>query len=127
MTVLPGTVLPTTVSPRTVSPVSASPVTALPVTKTTTAEVTDPKEKERVASMTLAELQKAGLVVEVYSSVLQDRFLLASDDVEIPPGEERACYTVSEMEGLLQLPPDELQLIHAVKGRLRCRMTVQAA
>jgi hypothetical protein len=72
----------------------------------------------------LAELRSAGLVVEVYSSLLDDSFLLASDDVEMPAEEAGAWYTVSETESLLGLAPEELKLIHEVKKRFRCTMTV---
>ena len=86
-----------------------------------------PECHAEVATMRLEELRSAGLVVEVYSSLLEDRFLLVSDGVEVPSEEERACYSVAEMEGLLGLDPEELKAIHAVKRRFRCVLTVEDA
>lgn len=86
-----------------------------------------PECHAEVATMRLEELRSAGLVIEIYSSLLEDRFLLVSDGVEVPSEEKRACYSVAEMEGLLGLDAEELKAIHAVKRRFRCVLTVEDA
>ena len=65
--------------------------------------------------MPLSEFAEAGLVVEVYSSVLAERVLFASDNARLDPGERRVVYRASELRELLGLSSAELRRVHDTK------------
>lgn len=77
-----------------------------------------------VCAMPLVEFARAGLVVEVWSKVLGEAVVLASDDARIDPGELRPVYRARELQVLLALTaPAELRRVHEVKKIFRGTIT----
>ena len=80
---------------------------------------------EEVQSLTLAEvcvmpLEKFGrarLRVVVYSKVLGEEVLFASDNATVDPGERRVVYRAAELRELVRIGADEMELrsIHDAK------------
>ena len=68
-----------------------------------------------VCAMRLEVFARAGLVVEVWSSVLDEAVVFASDDARVDPGELRTVYRAHELRVLLGLTtPRELRRGHEV-------------
>ncbi len=77
-----------------------------------------------VCAMRLEEFARAGLVVEVWSSVLDEAVVFASDDARVDPGELRTVYRAHELRVLLGLTtPRELRRVHEVKRLFRGSIT----
>ena len=77
-----------------------------------------------VCAMRLEEFARAGLVVEVWSSVLDEAVVFASDDARVDPGEVRTVYRAHELRVLLGLTtPRELRRVHEVKRLFRGSIT----
>jgi hypothetical protein len=77
-----------------------------------------------VCAMRLEDFARAGLVVEVWSTVLDEAVVLASDDARIDPGEQRTVYRAHELRVLLGLTtPQELRRVHEVKKLFRGTIT----
>jgi hypothetical protein len=78
-----------------------------------------------VCAMPLEDFACAGLVVTVWSEVLGERIILASDNGRVDPGELRPVYRAHELRALLGLKdrPGDLRLIHAVKRTFRGNIT----
>jgi hypothetical protein len=77
-----------------------------------------------VCAMRLDDFARAGLVVTVWSKVLGERIILASDNARVDPGELRPVYRARELRALLGLSDsDELRRIHAVKRTFRGTIT----
>jgi hypothetical protein len=77
-----------------------------------------------VCAMSLEDFARAGLVVEVWSRVLGEAIVFASDDARLDPGERRAVYYARELQVLLGLTaPGELRRIHEVKRIFRGTIT----
>jgi hypothetical protein len=77
-----------------------------------------------VCAMALADFARAGLVVEVWSRVLGEAVVFASDDAWLDPGERRPVYRAHELQVLLGLAvPGELRRIHEVKRIFRGTIT----
>src|ERR1700680_626508 len=75
-------------------------------------------------AMGLEECARAGLVVEVWSEVLGETVVLASDDACVDPGELRVVYRARELRALLGLTGAcELRRIHEVKRTFRGTIT----
>ncbi len=75
-------------------------------------------------AMQLADFACAGLVVEVWSEVLDEAVVFASDDACIDPGEPRPVYRARELLVLLGLKnARELRRIHEVKKTFRGTIT----
>jgi|ERR1700680_4821461 len=75
-------------------------------------------------AMGLEEFARAGLVVEVWSEVLGEAVVLASDDACVDPGELRAVYRARELRVLLGLKEAcELRQIQEVKKTFRGTIT----
>jgi TubC N-terminal docking domain len=75
-------------------------------------------------AMGLEDFARAGLVVEVWSEVLGEAVVLASDDACVDPGELRAVYRARELRVLLGLTGAcELRRIHDVKKTFRGTIT----
>jgi hypothetical protein len=73
-----------------------------------------------VCAMRLEDFARAGLVVEVWSTVLDEAVMFASDDALVDPGEPRTVYRAHELRVLLGLTtPRELRRIHEVKKMFR--------
>jgi hypothetical protein len=73
-----------------------------------------------VCAMRLEEFARAGLVVEVWSSVLDEAVVFASDDARVDPGELRTVYRAHELRALLGLTtPRELRRVNEVKRLFR--------
>ena len=68
-----------------------------------------------VAALPLEEFAHKRLVIEVYSQVLRQRVLLASDNAVLDPGERRVVYRAAELRQLLGVPTAELSRIHESK------------
>jgi hypothetical protein len=74
--------------------------------------------------MRLDDFARAGLVVTVWSKVLGERIILASDNARVDPGELRTVYRARELRALLGLSdPAELRRIHEVKRTFRGTIT----
>jgi hypothetical protein len=77
-----------------------------------------------VCAMPLEEFALAGLVVEVWSRVLGEAVVFASDNARLDPGERRPVYQARELRVLLGLAaPAELRRIHDVKRMFRGTVT----
>jgi hypothetical protein len=77
-----------------------------------------------VCAMRLEEFARAGLVVEVWSSVLDEAVVFASDDARVDPGELRTVYRAHELQVLLGLmTPRELRRVHEAKRLFRGTIT----
>jgi hypothetical protein len=76
-----------------------------------------------VCAMRLDDFARAGLVVTVWSGVLSDRVIFASDNAIVDPGELRAVYRARELRALLGLSTGELRRIHEVKKTFRGTIT----
>jgi TubC N-terminal docking domain len=77
-----------------------------------------------VCAMPLEEFARAGLVVEVWSRVLGEAVVFASDNARLDPGELRPVYRAHELRVLLGLSaPGELRRIHEVKRMFRGTVT----
>jgi hypothetical protein len=64
------------------------------------------------------------LVVEVWSAVLKEAAVFASDDARVDPGELRTVYRAHELRVLLGLTtPRELRRVHEVKRLFRGTIT----
>jgi TubC N-terminal docking domain len=75
-------------------------------------------------AMGLEEFARAGLVVDVWSEVLGETVVLASDDACVDPGELRAVYRARELQVLVGLREAwELRRIHEVKKTFRGTIT----
>jgi hypothetical protein len=75
-------------------------------------------------AMGLEEFARAGLVVEVWSEVLGEAVVLASDDAWVDPAELRVVYRARELRVLLGLMgARELRRIHEVKRTFRGTIT----
>jgi hypothetical protein len=70
-----------------------------------------------VCAMQLKAFARAGLVVEVWSSVLDEAVVFASDDARVDPGELRTVYGAHELRVLLGLTtPRELRRVQGALG-----------
>ena len=69
--------------------------------------------------MPLSEFARARLVASVWSEVLGEEVVLASDNAVLDPGERRPVYRASEALKLLGLSPRDLRQVHAVKQTFR--------
>jgi hypothetical protein len=77
-----------------------------------------------ICAMRLDDFARAGLVVTVWSEVLGERIVLASDNARVDPGELRPVYRARELRALLGLSdPAELRRIHEVKRTFRGTIT----
>ncbi len=77
-----------------------------------------------VCAMPLADFARVGLVVEVWSKILGEVVVFASDDARIDPGELRPVYRAHELQVLLGLTaPAELRRVHEVKTMFRGTIT----
>jgi hypothetical protein len=77
-----------------------------------------------VCAMRLDDFARAGLVVTVWSNVLGERIILASDNARVDPGELRPIYRARELRALLGLrDPAELRRIHEIKRTFRGTIT----
>jgi hypothetical protein len=84
--------------------------------------------EETVCEMQLAVFSTARLVVEVWSYLLGEVVVLASDNARLDPGELRPVYRSHELLVLLGLNnPRELRRIHEVKKTFRGTITDSAA
>lgn len=73
-----------------------------------------------VCAMRLEEFARAVLVVEVWSAVLDEAVVFASDDARVDPGELRTVDRAHELRILLGLMmPRELRQVHEVKRLFR--------
>ena len=70
---------------------------------------------EDVCKMRLSEFASAGLVVTVYSEVLGETIVFASDNAVVDPGERRPVYQAAELLEVLDLDPEGLRRVHQVK------------
>ena len=68
-----------------------------------------------VCAMPLSEFAQAGLVVSLWSDVLGESVVLASDNAILDPGERRPVYRASEAKALLGIGPADLRRVHALK------------
>lgn len=69
-----------------------------------------------VCSMPLSEFAQARLVVEVYSDVLAETVVFASDNARVDPGERRVVYRAAELHQLLEVSAEDLRHIHLTKA-----------
>jgi hypothetical protein len=77
-----------------------------------------------VCAMPLADFAQASLVIEVWSRVLEEAIVLASDHARLDPGELRPVYQARELRVLLGLnAPGELRRVHEVKKLFRGTIT----
>ena len=65
--------------------------------------------------MRLDKFASAGLVVTVYSEVLNETIVFASDNAVVDPGEHRPIYRAAELLEVLGLTPKDLRCLHRVK------------
>lgn len=72
---------------------------------------------EAATGMTLSEFATAGLVMTVYSSILDDTVLLASDNATVAE-REGVVYRAAELQALHRLGADGLRQIHRFKRLL---------
>ncbi len=70
---------------------------------------------EDVCQMRLSEFASAGLVVTVYSEVLNETIVFASDNAVVDPGGRRPVYRAAELLEVLDLAPRDLRCLHRVK------------
>lgn len=75
-----------------------------------------PVTDAELLALPLDDFARAGLVVRVWSSVLGERVIFASDNARIDPGEGLPVYRAAELRELLGLGPEELRQVHRVKG-----------
>jgi hypothetical protein len=77
-----------------------------------------------VCAMRLDDFARAGLVVAVWSEVLSERVIFASDNAVVDPGELRPVYRARELRVLLGMTnPDELRAVNNVKKTFRGTIT----
>jgi|SRR5580693_656745 hypothetical protein len=77
-----------------------------------------------VCAMRLDDFAHAGLVAEVWSEILREEIVFASDNALLDPGEERPVYRSHELWVLFGLTdPRELRRIHEVKRTFRGTIT----
>jgi hypothetical protein len=77
-----------------------------------------------VCAIRLEEFARSGLVVEVWSAVLEEAVVFASDDARVDPGELRTVYRAHELRVLLGLSTlRELRRAHEVKRLFRGAIT----
>lgn len=75
-------------------------------------------------TMRLDDFARAGLVMTVWSEVLGERVIFASDDAIVDPGELRPVYRAHELRALLGLRDlRELRRIHEAKKTFRGTIT----
>ena len=70
---------------------------------------------EEVRGLSLRELGKSTLVLEVDSILLGETVLFTGNRVRLPADEKRVAYTARELEPLLGLSSDVLRFVHEVK------------
>ncbi len=81
-----------------------------------------------VCAMRLEEFARAGLVVEVWSAMLDEAVVFASDDARVDPGELQTVYRAHELRVLLGLTTHrELLRVHEVKRFFRGSITDASA
>lgn len=69
-----------------------------------------------IKKMPLSDFGKAGLIVKVYSEVLNDHILFISDDAALTLNPlDLVSYTAKELTAMLNMQPEELKAIHEVK------------
>lgn len=69
-----------------------------------------------IQKMQLSEFGKAGLVVKVFSEVLQDHVFFVSNEEAITPNQlDLVSYTAKELTAMLDMQPEEVQAIYEVK------------
>lgn len=74
----------------------------------------------QVLGMPLSGFATAGLRLVVYSELLGERVIFASDNARLPPADsERVVYRAEELRELLGLAPEELRRVHLVKRVFR--------
>lgn len=66
-------------------------------------------------AMPLSEFAEAGRVVRVFSSVLGEVVILASDDAVIDPDESLVVYRAAELRELIGLNSEDLRTVYEVK------------
>jgi hypothetical protein len=92
------------------------------------AHLTSPELLAKVCVMRLDDFAGAGLLVTLWSEVLQDRLIFASDNAQVDPGELRPVYRAHELRMLPTLTdPSELRRLHSVKKMFRGAITRQPA
>jgi hypothetical protein len=85
---------------------------------------TAPELAAEVCAMRLDHFAQAGRVVTVWSELLRELVIFASDNAIVDPGELRTIYRASELRVLLGLAnPRELRQVHAVKRTFRGNIT----
>jgi len=81
-----------------------------------------PVTEGELLSMPLEDFARSGAVVRVWSSVLEERLILAADNGDVEPGERRVVYRAGELRELAGLSPEGLQEVHRVKKLFRGRI-----
>jgi hypothetical protein len=77
-----------------------------------------------ICAMPLEDFARGSLVVEVWSKVLGEAVVFASDNARLDPGELRPVYHARELRVLLELTASrELRRIHEVKRIFRGTIT----
>jgi hypothetical protein len=87
-------------------------------------ETSTPLLTAGVCAMRLEEFARAALVVEMWSPMLDEAVVFASDDARVDPGERRTVYRARELRVLLGLAtPRELRRVHEAKRLFRGTIT----
>lgn len=81
-----------------------------------------PVTEGELLSMPLEGFARSGAVVRVWSSVLEERLILAADNAHLDPGECRVVYRAGELRELAGLPPEDLKEVHRFKKLFRGRI-----
>lgn len=70
-----------------------------------------------IKKMPLSDFEKAGLILKVYSEVLQDHVYFISSEEAITRNQlDAVAYTPKELQQMLGMSPQEVQAAHMVKA-----------
>ena len=74
-----------------------------------------PLTAAQILEMPLSEFADARRVVEVFSQVLDETVIFASDNAAVDPGERRVVYRAAELKKLIGVCPEDLTTVHEIK------------
>jgi hypothetical protein len=77
--------------------------------------VRQPVATEELLQMPLRTFAGARIVVRVWSELVSERLILASDNARLDPGEREVVYRAAELWQLLDLGSEHLKWVHNIK------------
>lgn len=90
--------------------------TEKPVTKVTEVSMATMPETD-IKKMSLSEFEKAGLIVKIWSDILNDYIYFVSNDAVITLNPlDLVSYTAKELTAMLGMQPEEVRTAHTVKS-----------